>query len=60
LCLAGPGRREEGPGLQRHRPYAPAGAERAGQWSERINDQWRLCFVWTDAGPGEVELVDYH
>jgi len=26
----------------------------------RINDQWRLCFVWTDAGPDEVEIVDYH
>lgn len=34
--------------------------DRAGQWSVRINDQWRLCFVWTDAGPGEVEIVDYH
>ena len=34
--------------------------DRAGQWSVRINDQWRVCFVWTDAGPGEVEIVDYH
>ncbi len=34
--------------------------DRAGQWSVRISDQWRLCFVWTDAGPGEVEIVDYH
>jgi proteic killer suppression protein len=34
--------------------------DRAGQWSVRINDQWRLCFVWTDAGPDEVEIVDYH
>jgi proteic killer suppression protein len=34
--------------------------ERGGQWSVRINDQWRLCFVWTDAGPDEVEIVDYH
>ena len=34
--------------------------DRAGQWSVRINDQWRLCFAWTDAGPGEVEIVDYH
>ena len=33
---------------------------RAGQWSVRINDQWRVCFVWTDAGPGKVEIVDYH
>lgn len=34
--------------------------DRAGQWSIRINDQWRICFVWTDAGPAEVEIVDYH
>ena len=34
--------------------------DRAGQWSVRINDQWRVCFVWTDSGPGEVEIVDYH
>ncbi|WP_417216184.1 type II toxin-antitoxin system RelE/ParE family toxin [Arthrobacter sp.] len=34
--------------------------DRAGQHSIRINDQWRVCFVWTDAGPEEVEIVDYH
>lgn len=34
--------------------------DRAGQWSVRINDQWRLCFVWTQAGPTDVEIVDYH
>jgi proteic killer suppression protein len=34
--------------------------DRAGQHSIRINDQWRLCFVWTEAGPAEVEIVDYH
>ncbi len=34
--------------------------DRAGQHSIRINDQWRLCFVWTDAGPTEVEICDYH
>lgn len=34
--------------------------DRAGQWSIRINDQWRVCFVWTDAGPDEVEIADYH
>nr|WP_295840423.1 type II toxin-antitoxin system RelE/ParE family toxin [uncultured Microbacterium sp.] len=33
---------------------------RAGQYSIRINDQWRICFVWTGAGPEEVEIVDYH
>lgn len=33
---------------------------RAGQHSIRINDQWRICFVWTDAGPMQVEIIDYH
>ena len=33
---------------------------RAGQHSIRINDQWRICFVWTDQGPQNVEIVDYH
>ena len=33
---------------------------RAGQHSIRINDQWRVCFVWTDSGPANVEIVDYH
>lgn len=33
---------------------------RIGQHSIRINDQWRICFVWTPAGPSEVEIVDYH
>jgi proteic killer suppression protein len=34
--------------------------DRKGQHSIRINDQWRLCFVWTAAGPEDVEIVDYH
>ena len=34
--------------------------DRAGQYSVRINGQWRICFVWTDQGPAEVEIVDYH
>jgi toxin HigB-1 len=33
---------------------------RAGQYSIRINDQFRLCFRWTDAGAEDVEIVDYH
>ena len=33
---------------------------RAGQHSIRINDQFRVCFVWTANGPAEVEIVDYH
>jgi proteic killer suppression protein len=35
-------------------------ADRAGQFSIRINDQFRLCFVWTADGPANVEIVDYH
>jgi len=34
--------------------------ERQGQHSIRINDQYRICFVWTEAGPEEVEIADYH
>lgn len=34
--------------------------ERVGQHSIRINQQWRICFVWTAAGPENVEIVDYH
>ena len=34
--------------------------DRKGQHSIRINDQWRICFLWTDVGPTEVEIVDYH
>ena len=34
--------------------------DRIGQHSIRINDQWRLCFVWNDAGAQAVEIVDYH
>lgn len=33
---------------------------RSGQHSIRINDQYRLCFVWTSSGPENVEIVDYH
>lgn len=34
--------------------------DRKGQYSIRINDQFRICFVWTDDGPANVEIVDYH
>jgi proteic killer suppression protein len=34
--------------------------DRAGQWSIRINDQWRIVFRWTDGGAEHVEIVDYH
>ena len=34
--------------------------DRAGQHSIRINDQWRVCFTWTERGASDVEIVDYH
>ena len=34
--------------------------DRVGQHSIRINQQWRICFTWTDAGPQGVQIVDYH
>jgi proteic killer suppression protein len=34
--------------------------ERKGQWSIRVNDQWRICFVWNNGNASEVEIVDYH
>jgi len=34
--------------------------DRQGQYSIRINEQYRICFVWTESGPAEVEIVDYH
>ena len=33
---------------------------RAGQWSIRINAQFRICFVWTGSNAEEVEIIDYH
>jgi proteic killer suppression protein len=47
--LAAPGNRLE-----------PLRGSRAGFHSIRVNDQWRLVFRWTDAGPTEVAIVDYH
>ena len=38
----------------------PLGGNRAGQWSIRINDQWRICFSWENGHAGDVEIVDYH
>jgi toxin HigB-1 len=34
--------------------------DRAGQYSIRINDQFRICFFWTEEGPEQVEITDYH
>jgi proteic killer suppression protein len=38
----------------------PLKGDRAGQYSIRINDQYRICFRWTAAGAEDVEIVDYH
>lgn len=37
----------------------PSG-DRAGQWSIRVNDQWRICFEWRESDAYNVEIVDYH
>jgi toxin HigB-1 len=34
--------------------------DRTGQHSVRLNGQWRICFIWTEQGPQDVEIVDYH
>jgi proteic killer suppression protein len=34
--------------------------DRAGQYSIRVNDQFRICFRWTNAGAADVEIIDYH
>jgi proteic killer suppression protein len=34
--------------------------DRAGQYSIRINDQWRICFSWSDEGAIDIDVVDYH
>ncbi len=34
--------------------------DRAAQYSIRVNQQWRICFRWTEAGPEDVEITDYH
>ena len=38
----------------------PLRGDRTGQYSIRINDQWRICFSWRDGNPHDVEIVDYH
>ena len=40
--------------------FEALGGDRAGKHSIRINQQWRICFTRTDAGPTDVEIVDYH
>jgi proteic killer suppression protein len=38
----------------------PLKGDRKGQWSIRINDQWRICFLWNDGEARNVEIADYH
>jgi proteic killer suppression protein len=38
----------------------PLSGDRHGQFSIRINERYRICFTWTERGPAEVEIVDYH
>lgn len=45
--------------LRSHRLEVLRG-DRFGQYSIRINRQWRVCFRWTEEGPSDVEIVDYH
>jgi proteic killer suppression protein len=40
--------------------FKALGGDRKGQYSIRINDQWRVCFEWREDGPYNVEIVDYH
>ena len=40
--------------------FKALGGDRQGQFSIRINEQWRLCFSWREDGPHDVEIVDYH
>ncbi|NBN65339.1 type II toxin-antitoxin system RelE/ParE family toxin [Microvirga tunisiensis] len=44
------------PGNRLHR----LSGDRQGQHALAINDQWRICFVWTEIGPSDVEICDYH
>jgi len=41
-------------------PFESLKGGRVGQHSIRVNDQWRICFTWTEGGAENVELVDYH
>jgi proteic killer suppression protein len=40
--------------------FEPLAGDRKGQYSIRINDQWRVCFHWREGGAEDVEIVDYH
>ena len=47
-------------GIPRSGDGAALDGNRLGQFSIRINDQWRVCFTWTDGDAHDVEIVDYH
>jgi toxin HigB-1 len=47
-------------GAVRGNRLEPLQSDRKGQHSIRINDQWRVCFVWKEGDAFEVEIVDYH
>jgi proteic killer suppression protein len=40
--------------------FKPLAGDREGQYSIRINDQWRICFRWREGAAEDVEIVDYH
>jgi toxin HigB-1 len=48
------------PARAAEQPPGKLKGERGGQYSIRINDQWRVCFRWADSGAEDVEIVDYH
>lgn len=50
----------DGPELAAGNRLEALKGDRKGQYSIRVNDQWRVCFRWTPDGPVEVEIVDYH
>ncbi|UHD16872.1 type II toxin-antitoxin system RelE/ParE family toxin [Thiocapsa bogorovii] len=47
-------------GLFPDNPLEALSGDRTGQYSVRINDQWRICFHWTDQVPKDVEMIDDH
>ena len=40
--------------------FEPLSGDRKGEYSIRVNDQYRICFVWSDGSPSQVEITDYH
>jgi toxin HigB-1 len=46
--------------LPRSNRLEPLKGDRKGEWSIRVNERWRICFVWQDGDATDVEIVDYH